>query len=251
MTQTTFHEPPAGGDDRSTRPGPAPTLDESVQPVTDRDREGVAMADTTARTDTGRSVGQIMSSPPPRNWRPVLIASITAVVVAAAVIAIVFITGDRNTPASPQQTPASKAKPTPAAEAAAASGAIAAFRGYRTVVDEAGAGKYNADPRLSTYIGGRLFRETSVGLLNMKLAGITSVGRIKDDVHVADVSLATQTVQLAGCRDTSEFHFIVKATGESADTPGQPERFRFTAVAQFQHGRWLITATEPLKGQAC
>jgi len=181
----------------------------------------------------------------------VVYAIIAAVVATASVVTVVLITGNRDTPAPGPPTPAPKAKPTPAAEAAAASGALTAFRGYRMVVDEAGAGKYNADPRLGTYIGGLLFRETAIGLYNMKLAGIASVGRIKDDVHVADVSLATQTVQLAGCRDTSEFHFVVKATGKSADTPGQPKRFEFTAVAQFQHGRWLITATKPLKGQAC
>ena len=249
MTQTRFY-PPVGGVDRSTRPTAPPTLDKSVVPVTDRDREMVAMADT-ARTDTGRSAGAIMSSPPPRNWRPWIYAITAAVVATAAVITIVLIAGNKSTPAPGPQTPAPKAKPTPAAEAAAANGAIVAYRGYATVVDEAPAGLYNADPRLGTYVGGRLFRETAVGLLNMKLAGITSVGRIRYDVHATDVSLATQTVQLAGCNDASQFHFIVKATGKVADAPGQPKRFRFTAVAQFQNGRWLITAITPLKGQAC
>ena len=210
------------------------------------------MADTTARTDTGRSAGAIMSGPPPRNWRPWIYAVIAVVVATAIVITIVLIAGNRNTPApGPQKQPVPKTKPTPTAEAAAAAGAITAYRGYTTVVDEAPAGRYNADPRLGTYIGGRLFRETSVGLLNMKLAGITSVGRIKYDVRATNVSLAAQTVQLAGCADASQFHFIVKATGKVADAPGQPKRFRFTAVAQLQHGRWLITANTPLKGQAC
>lgn len=241
-----------GGDERSTRRAPPPTLDTSVRPATDRDEELVAMADTT-RIDTGRSAGAIMSGPPAPNRRPLLYI-IIAVVVIALIAGGLYITTRKPAPRPAPQVHAStapKTQPTRSpAEAAAANGALTAYRGFTTVVNEASQTADFGDPRLDTYIGGRLRREIAIGLINANRAGIVLVGRTREDVQVASVSLATQTVRLAGCSDISGARFIVKATGQAATAAG-PKRFKFTAVAEFQQGRWLITQNTPLKGQPC
>jgi hypothetical protein len=215
--------------------------------VTKRDAEAQVVM-------VGESAAAIMArqAPTQPRGRWPLFASLGAALVVVSMIVVVVVTRPRSISA-----PAGAALQTvganrrSVAEAAAAGGALAAYRGYLSAYALAGQTPNPFDPRLEGYARGGALIQVQLSLRTMSQSGLAYRGGFKGQVRVTKVSLVTRTVFLLNCQDISDLIVVSKSTGKPGATSLQNLRFPVFAEARDYQGRWLIVKTTADRTRRC
>ena len=161
------------------------------------------------------------------------------------------------------QGQASSAPPSPAPSspsvdpgvAAASERILAAYNGYQLAYQAAGAVPDPQSPELRKYIGDPLLTPVRQDLNLLKANGLMRKGAPKTSPKITELQLgATPPIgTIQDCYDTSDVHVINKATGKSADAPGQATRYVVTSQAKFFGGSngWLIVQSDADRSRPC
>jgi hypothetical protein len=182
-----------------------------------------------------------------------------AVALFALLLAFVAACTGRDATHSPTATPLTNAaSPTPTVDASVADAStriLAAYRGYDTAYQAAAAVPNPQDTALLRYIGDPLLTQVRQDLRLLKANGLVRRGTPKINATVATVQLtATPPVAtIQDCYDVSDVHVINKATGRSADAPGQATRYLVTSQAKLFGGStgWLIVQSNADRNSTC
>lgn len=186
-----------------------------------------------------------------RGRRPMTVALVLAVVIAAMVM-IVAASRPRSGPPANQPTRQTVGLTgLSSAELAAARGALAAYGGYLDAYAAAGATANPVDPRLLKFAGDPALNEVQSSLQMLARGGLAYRGGFKGEVHVTKVSLDTHTVSLASCQDISELTVVAKSTGRPLPSATQNLRYPVNVEARFFDGRWLIVEATADRTRKC
>jgi hypothetical protein len=182
-----------------------------------------------------------------------------AAALALVALMLVFVAACTGKGATDSPTPSpSAASPTPTADASVADAStqiLAAYRGYQTAYKAAAAVPNPTDTALLKYIGDSLLTQVRQDLRLLKANGLVRRGTPKINATVTTVALtATPLVAtIRDCYDVSDVHVINKATGKSADAPGQATRYLVTSQAKLFGGStgWLIVQSNADRKSTC
>jgi hypothetical protein len=181
-----------------------------------------------------------------------------AVALFALLLAFVAACTGKDANHSPTATPLTDAaSPTPAVDASVADAStriLAAYRGYQTAYQAAAAVPNPQDTALLKYIGDPLLTQVRQDLRLLKANGLLRRGTPKINTTVTVQLTATPPVAtIQDCYDVSDVHVINKATGKSADAPGQATRYIVTSQAKFFGGSagWLIVQSNADRNSTC
>lgn len=153
------------------------------------------------------------------------------------------------------------ASPTrPAAEQAAASGAIAAYLGLERTYDHAALTADYGDPGFMRYSGDPVRHELQVYLFDMARSGMVDVVRGAASTYapvVVSVNLVSDPpeVVIHDCPDGRSEYTVFKRTGKSAEPTGAPyqphRKHPVTATVRRYAGRWLVVELGGSRVQTC
>lgn len=151
---------------------------------------------------------------------------------------------------SPTESPTPSDTPSPQDEAAAA-----ATTTYLAYWDAVTAARSIPDPQnadLARYAADTALANEQSSLLYLQEQGIVFQGQPSLEPRTTSVDLAvTPTVTIEDCVDSAAWRPVVKATGESAEAPGQSPRVPSSATVQFITDRWLVVEIESDRSRTC
>ncbi|MGC4851819.1 hypothetical protein ACLQ24_00115 [Micromonospora sp. DT4] len=163
--------------------------------------------------------------------------------------------GSSTPTAQSSGVPAASVPATPSAETQASDAALASYRGYRDTYsrlaltaehkDIADLRQYTADPAL----GNAIF-----DLSQMNKSGLVRTGAPVSTPSVTSVNVARNphSAMLSDCLDRTDIDTVDKATGKSAEVPGQVTRVKLSVkVVRYDDGRWLVQSVDAEKGATC
>ena len=178
-------------------------------------------------------------------------------VMMTSALAVAACTG-KGVSGTPTPTPSAAASLTPSVDASVAVASaqiLAAYRGYQAAYQSAAAAPNPDDTALLKYIGDPLLTQVRQDLRLLKTNGLVRQGTPKINATVTRVQLTTTppVAMIQDCYDVSDVHVINKATGKSADAPGQATRYLVTSQAKFFGGStgWLIVQSDADRNNKC
>jgi hypothetical protein len=180
-------------------------------------------------------------------------------VVAPAATVLLALTGcDKGAPKAGASSPPASLSPSSTIDAAQADAnrkVLAAYNGYINAQVAAAAIPDPDSKDLRKYAGDPLLAQMRYDLNLLKTNGLVRQGAPKVAPKVTELQLgATPPVAtVEDCYDVSDQHVVNKATGKSADAPGQSKRYIVTSQAKFFGGQdgWLIVQSDADRSRQC
>lgn len=163
-----------------------------------------------------------------------------------------------GSPATPTQTSAptsSSSSSAGPAEEDASTAALTAYRGYRNAYGQlALTAEYKNVEDLRRFTADPALGDAIFDLSQMNKSGLVRTGVPVSAPSVASVNVEKNphSALLSDCLDRTGVDTVSKATGVSAEVPGQAKRVRLSVkVAQYDDGRWLVQSIAVEPGATC
>jgi hypothetical protein len=180
--------------------------------------------------------------------------------VAAVLCALALVTsgcGKKKAPAVPETAPSS-APAGPSLDptsAAAASAALAAYRGYLSASAGASAAGDPQFPQLREYLAEPLLTQVQLGVNNNAKHGAMYQGEVGSAPRVTEVKLAAQppSVKIEDCLDYSRYVLVYRTNQSPVAIPSAgPTRYYGTATAvRLDGGRWFVNQATTDRSRSC
>lgn len=179
----------------------------------------------------------------------------SAVLLSAALVLAGCSSAPDPSPSNPPlitPTPSPTAPPTPNPTASASAAALTAYLNFRAALVTA---RKAADPYyrgLATYSVDKALAKAVQSLFQQRQAGVVYRGKPVFTPVVDRVDLSGEGfVYLSDCVDDTHWIPVYKATGKSAEAPGQNLRIPGTAVIFHYAGRWVVRSTTSDRSRTC